>query len=515
MQKVLLSLVVSILIRACAMAQNADLIAADNASAEAYVDGWQAGDNGGFGFEPWEFHHFFDAEFSPYSDATFVAENAFVDIPTNGPAFGHTTGNRASWGYTSWSLRPFSSPLEVGQTFSIDLDNPVLAPLSKNDPAGVFIRLRDTDNEPQMTLLAQSDLNNANWTLFDTSQKGFDTNLSSNTTASGGFNFRLTMLEHGAYDLTLTPLGGGPPAVFRREFPNPEHPIGDVAVVIYDNGSSADGSKEFYANNLGITDASTSEFIWDGSGDGTWSELRWSVPDRIPSGSDTVMIIHDRVTVHTQQFAAATKVETGELRIDGQLDSPISVSSNGAISGDGAVFGDVALDGQFVVRGLAALDIVGELRLMDAKLVIDGQHSLVAGANTGLFDLVQADSVQGEFQVVENDYIGGGVFVDLIEHTSEAVQVDLYTAWPGDANRDGNVDISDFNIWNDHRGMTAASWLIGDFNDDSIVDSLDFEIWNANKFSSATALTSVPEPEFEFTRLVTMLIVALRRRMIV
>ena len=82
------------------------VIAMDDASQSAYSDGWQVGDNGGFGFQAWEFDSFFESAFSPRPDGELIAENTFVDIPSNGPAFGQTNANRPYWGYTSWAMRP-------------------------------------------------------------------------------------------------------------------------------------------------------------------------------------------------------------------------------------------------------------------------------------------------------------------------------------------------------------------------------------------------------------------------
>jgi hypothetical protein len=66
---------------------------------------------------------------------------------------------------------------------------------------------------------------------------------------------------------------------------------------------------------------------------------------------------------------------------------------------------------------------------------------------------------------------------------------------PGDANLDGNVDGSDFIIWNGNKFSAAAAWCLGDFNADGFVDGSDFVIWNANKFTSADSPTNpVPEP---------------------
>ena len=56
----------------------------------------------------------------------------------------------------------------------------------------------------------------------------------------------------------------------------------------------------------------------------------------------------------------------------------------------------------------------------------------------------------------------------------------------GDANLDGFVDGSDFNIWNTNKFATCnQSWANGDWNGDAIVDVSDFNIWNINKFTAA------------------------------
>lgn len=68
----------------------------------------------------------------------------------------------------------------------------------------------------------------------------------------------------------------------------------------------------------------------------------------------------------------------------------------------------------------------------------------------------------------------------------------------GDANLDGFVDGSDFNILNDHRSSDAVQgWCQGNFNADANVDELDLDIWIANRFTSSddqNAAASVPEP---------------------
>ena len=65
----------------------------------------------------------------------------------------------------------------------------------------------------------------------------------------------------------------------------------------------------------------------------------------------------------------------------------------------------------------------------------------------------------------------------------------------GDANLDGQVDGSDFGVWNANKFQTLAAWCSGDFNADGNIDGSDFGIWNTNKFrSSDAALNSVSHP---------------------
>ena len=66
----------------------------------------------------------------------------------------------------------------------------------------------------------------------------------------------------------------------------------------------------------------------------------------------------------------------------------------------------------------------------------------------------------------------------------------------GDANLDGFVDASDFNIWNTHQLTNSNLWSRGDFNADGVVDVSDFNLWNGNRFQSSTDVVAVPEPGF-------------------
>ena len=97
-----------------------------------------------------------------------------------------------------------------------------------------------------------------------------------------------------------------------------------------------------------------------------------------------------------------------------------------------------------------------------------------------------------------------------------------------DANLDGSVDTSDFNIWNENSFTNTAAFCSGDFNGDGSVDGSDFNVWHERKFTSSDAVTHgfadvdlqqagvstqvVPEPSaFSLIAMMGMLMILWRR----
>ncbi|MEM7313624.1 MAG: PEP-CTERM sorting domain-containing protein [Planctomycetota bacterium] len=81
----------------------------------------------------------------------------------------------------------------------------------------------------------------------------------------------------------------------------------------------------------------------------------------------------------------------------------------------------------------------------------------------------------------------------------------------GDANLDGVVDVSDFNIWNSNKFQSVLDWSKANFNGDAAIDVSDFNLWNGNKFTSSDA-AAVPEPATMLPLLLaSMLLMGLRR----
>lgn len=77
----------------------------------AYFDGWDPGDNGGYGFLPWDDGLFYG---NPIEIDSGPAES---DNQVGTPAFRLGTG-----GFGYWAERPFASPMAAGQSFMLDFD---------------------------------------------------------------------------------------------------------------------------------------------------------------------------------------------------------------------------------------------------------------------------------------------------------------------------------------------------------------------------------------------------------
>lgn len=80
----------------------------------------------------------------------------------------------------------------------------------------------------------------------------------------------------------------------------------------------------------------------------------------------------------------------------------------------------------------------------------------------------------------------------------------------GDANLDGFVDTTDFNVWNENKFTMNPAWCSGDFNADGFIDTGDFNIWNENKFTSSD-VSAVPEPSGAALLLLGLLSLSARR----
>jgi hypothetical protein len=94
----------------CAGRVRAQVIAFDDATDAAYADGWEEGDNGGFGFQPWTG--------GMYGNPIAIDTGPAPDNDLGVPAFQLGTG-----GIEYWAVRPFAAGIAPGQSFRIDFDS--------------------------------------------------------------------------------------------------------------------------------------------------------------------------------------------------------------------------------------------------------------------------------------------------------------------------------------------------------------------------------------------------------
>jgi hypothetical protein len=112
---------------------SAIVIASDNASDPAYADGWSAGDNGGFGFEPW-------TGSGPIMEIDETPAEPDNHLGTPAFRFGNT-GPFEQYFFE----RIITNPIQAGQSFSIDYDSyPITEP---GMPRDILIRFSSAGGE--------------------------------------------------------------------------------------------------------------------------------------------------------------------------------------------------------------------------------------------------------------------------------------------------------------------------------------------------------------------------------
>ena len=132
------------------------------------------------------------------------------------------------------------------------------------------------------------------------------------------------------------------------------------------------------------------------------------------------------------------------------------------------------------VDGLTGdFDADGDYSLTDIDALV---NAIASGSDSPAFDLTGDTLVDDQ---------------DLNAWLAEAGAAELPGGNPyltGDANLDGSVDVTDFNLWNKNKFTNGGGWSGGDFDADGATDVGDFNIWNENKFTASTDVASVPEP---------------------
>jgi hypothetical protein len=235
-----------LLLTPCRLVTGATL-ALDNASDFAYADGWQMGDNGGTGFGSWTFA-FSGIGTDLLHPPQFIDNGPLSGHALGAPAFALTTSNRLQFTDTSEVQRTFVAPLGIGQTFSADLDGSSLDPIAIAFTIGNTLDLYGTNGSKRFSLFTNNQYHNDHWTATGDADTGIP--------AENAFHIDFTLVTADSYNLVMSPIGGGAP--YFTQFGAPLAGTSGVAInrlriSDYGTGSSADGSKELFFNNLVVT----------------------------------------------------------------------------------------------------------------------------------------------------------------------------------------------------------------------------------------------------------------------
>ena len=226
---------------------SASVVASDNASDASYTDGWQTGDNGGTGFGPWAL------SFSG-SGSGLLYPPQFIDrtpLPGNSlgaPAFALTTGDQRSAFETSEVRRPLVVPLAVGQTLTANINGSALDPQAPSFTIGNTFDLLAASGSERFSLFTNNDYHSGRWTVTG--------DLDTGITAGSSFHIDFTLTSANSYNLVLTPVAGGA-ALFTQTGATLAGTAGasiaTLRITDYGTGSSSDGSKEYFFDDLMIT----------------------------------------------------------------------------------------------------------------------------------------------------------------------------------------------------------------------------------------------------------------------
>ncbi|ARU41093.1 hypothetical protein CCB80_08045 [Armatimonadetes bacterium Uphvl-Ar1] len=214
----------------------AAIVAQDNASDAVYNDGWQTGDNGGFGFNAWNL----TASTANASNAgRFIGSslgNAGGDGPQNIDTSGEAWGLYANGGNSSTAIRTFSVPVEVGNVYSFNLDNGFI-----DNGASITAGFYTAGN----ISVGAVDFIGGNPNYFI---KDGATNVNSGVGFTGkGLTYTMTVTSATTYAATLTRLDGGGTFTHNGTFSG----VIDKFQVFNTNAGGG-GDRNLYVNSLAI-----------------------------------------------------------------------------------------------------------------------------------------------------------------------------------------------------------------------------------------------------------------------
>jgi hypothetical protein len=242
-------------------------IAADNASDPAYADGWQAGDNGGFGFGPWDMtgtansavQHAIDST-SPYNQigTAWTLFNPNAGPP--GPGFTDNPNPPQAGTDLSQAGRAITGGLLPFQTISVVIDNPI----ERRFFRGYTVRLNTGGGNTvyqgtPMSRLAIGTFEYSTNGAWYASGSGGDPNLF-DTDTDAGMRIDVTLTSADTFSLVMTPLDNPSRAYTKSGNLEPGGPIDWIELEMYNTDSDffptpAEGGQsatDFYIRSITI-----------------------------------------------------------------------------------------------------------------------------------------------------------------------------------------------------------------------------------------------------------------------
>jgi hypothetical protein len=115
------------------------------------------------------------------------------------------------------------------------------------------------------------------------------------------------------------------------------------------------------------------------------------------------------------------------------------------------------------------------------------------GAYGLLFELLGEPLAKSDPILVVFGNFGDGFAEDDLPAAVDGLSRAIF-AVPGDANRDGRVDLADFGILKQNFGLMPATWEQGNFDDEPSVSLSDFGVLKENFGKTSNVANAVPEP---------------------
>jgi hypothetical protein len=252
-------------------------LATDSANDAAYADGWQDGDNGGTGFDPWDFDGSYGGGGSIHE-----VDNGLQAGTANSSTF-NNVGRAWRMAQQSGGLpragRGFD-PLQIGQTLSMVIDNPTARQFFK----GYIIRLNSgggnicyggtpctpgTNPIERLGVYVFDYFTYGNWLVSDAADDNHGTTLFDEDTASAGVRIDVKLTGPESYELVMDPLGAAPTYTQSGNLANAgTGSIDWIEFVFFNNPSSTSTATDFYIKSLEISDTAPAGQPGDFNSDG-------------------------------------------------------------------------------------------------------------------------------------------------------------------------------------------------------------------------------------------------------